>query len=273
MNEKKEGYTGSDHTFVVLAYGDSPYLSDCLNSLMTQTAHSNIIISTSTPSEFLNQIAESNKVQIFVHENKNSIASDWNYAYSITETRFVTLAHQDDVYDENYTKTFLEYADKYPFFSIMFSDYREIRCFENIKICPLSLNLIIKKILLFPFSLKRKLDRPFWKKVLLSFGDPICCPSVMYNKSYIGSLSFSSEFDCNMDWDAWLYLANENGSFVYINSILLYHRIHNSSQTIKSITSNLRNLEDQKIFMRIWNNWVGKLLAFIYRYSARSNKV
>jgi len=34
----------NDHTFVICAYGDSPYLEDCINSLLSQTVKSNIIL-------------------------------------------------------------------------------------------------------------------------------------------------------------------------------------------------------------------------------------
>jgi len=41
------------HSFAVMAYKDSPYLSDCLDSLKDQTVKSEIYITTSTPSLIL----------------------------------------------------------------------------------------------------------------------------------------------------------------------------------------------------------------------------
>ena len=48
----------NDHTFVICAYGDSPFLEDCINSLLSQTVKSNIILYTSTPSVFIESICQ-----------------------------------------------------------------------------------------------------------------------------------------------------------------------------------------------------------------------
>lgn len=46
------------HTFAVCAYGQSPYLRECLDSLREQSYQdSDVYISTSTPSEWLSGIA------------------------------------------------------------------------------------------------------------------------------------------------------------------------------------------------------------------------
>ena len=44
------------HTFVVLAYKESTYLEDCINSVLNQSVKTNVVIATSTPNEFINQI-------------------------------------------------------------------------------------------------------------------------------------------------------------------------------------------------------------------------
>ena len=46
------------HTFVICAYKESPYIEECIESLMTQTLKSNIIMVTSTPSQFLTELSE-----------------------------------------------------------------------------------------------------------------------------------------------------------------------------------------------------------------------
>ena len=42
-------YSENNHTFVVCAYKESPYLGECIESLLQQTKKSRILISTSTP--------------------------------------------------------------------------------------------------------------------------------------------------------------------------------------------------------------------------------
>ena len=46
------------HTFAVCAYKQSPYLRECLESLRKQTVRSSIVLATSTPSAFLQELAD-----------------------------------------------------------------------------------------------------------------------------------------------------------------------------------------------------------------------
>ena len=50
MIEKKEKKL---HTFAICAYGDSPYLEECMASLACQRQKSEIICCTSTPSPYI----------------------------------------------------------------------------------------------------------------------------------------------------------------------------------------------------------------------------
>lgn len=48
----------TNHTFAICAYGESEYLEECISSLLNQTVKTNILISTSTPSEYICKMAE-----------------------------------------------------------------------------------------------------------------------------------------------------------------------------------------------------------------------
>src|SRR6187431_3208020 len=115
-----------NHSFVVMAYKDSPYLSECLNSLKGQTIESNIYISTSTPSTYINDIANQFGVEVFITETGQGIAHDWNFSLQLGKTKYITLAHQDDIYLSDYTDTCLRSAERYNDTLICFTDYAEI---------------------------------------------------------------------------------------------------------------------------------------------------
>ena len=51
-------YTGKDVTIVICAYKECQYLESCIRSLKRQTIKTNIMISTSTPNEFISQLAK-----------------------------------------------------------------------------------------------------------------------------------------------------------------------------------------------------------------------
>ena len=94
-----------EHTFVVCAYGESPYLEKCIDSLENQTVKSRILIATSTPGPYIEKIAAAHHLEIRVNTGEKGIAGDWNFAYSCANTSYVTLAHQDDIYRKNTEKS------------------------------------------------------------------------------------------------------------------------------------------------------------------------
>lgn len=51
-------YTGKNHTFAICAYKESPFLEECIQSLLGQTIPSTIIIVTSTDNAYIQNMAE-----------------------------------------------------------------------------------------------------------------------------------------------------------------------------------------------------------------------
>lgn len=260
-----------DHTFVVLAYGDSPYLPECLNSLTDQTIESNIYIATSTPSPYIINNAGKYNIEVFITEAGRGIAHDWNFGLRQAKTKYVTLTHQDDIYLPNYASDLLATAERFKDSLICFSNYSElvngIRRKSN-------LLLQVKRLTLFLFMpFKKNIKRKFWKKLLLSLGNPIPCPTVMYNLDVLDNFRFSNEFSINLDWDAWYRMAKMHGRFVYLPCAMLSHRIHPDSETTLGLKNNLRQIEDIKMFRCFWPSFIAKILSHIYALSYKSNDI
>ena len=87
----------TNHTFAICAYKESPYLEECITSLMEQTVKSEIFIATSTPNKYIDDIAAKYNLKVYVNDGESGITQDWNFAYSKVQTDYVTIAHQDDV--------------------------------------------------------------------------------------------------------------------------------------------------------------------------------
>ena len=258
-----------NHSFVVMAYKDSPYLSECLNSLKDQTIESNIYISTSTPSTYINDIANKFGVEVFITDAGQGIAHDWNFSLQQGKTKYITLAHQDDIYLPSYTESCLRSAERYKDTLICFTDYAEI---ADGKDRSGTLLLKVKNSILWccmPF--KKNLKSNFWKKKLISLGSPIAAPSVMYNIEKLFGFRFSNEFKVNMDWDAWYRMSEMEGRFVYIRKMLMKHRIHIDSATTKGLEANFRQNEDSRMFNRLWPEFIASWLARLYSKSYLSN--
>ena len=258
-----------NHSFAVTAYKDSPYLSECLDSLKKQTVESVIYITTSTPSDYISELAKKYAVEIYITEPGQGIAHDWNFSLQQAKTKYVTLAHQDDLYMPEYAASSFNAAEKFTDTLLSFTGYTEI---VNGKDRSNTLLLRIKRFMLWFFIPYRKnIHSRIRKKLLLSAGCPIPAPSVMYNKDILVDFRFSNEFSINMDWQAWYRIAEMKGRFVYIKKRLLKHRIHPDSATSLGLKSNLRQKEDLIMFKKFWPGFIAKLMAKFYARSYKSN--
>jgi len=257
------------HTFAIPAYKESPYLEECVLSLKKQTVKSHILIFTSTPSEFIENISRQYNVPLVVNNIEPCIALDWSFAYNNIETEFVTLAHQDDFYMPTYTESCLKTADSSKPI-IIFTNY--IEEFEG-KFRESNLLLLVKRLMLMPFFIfKVSLRSSFMKKLLLSFGNPISCPTVMYNKKRIGKFDFNSALSMNLDWEANFRFAEMAGDFVYVNKKLIMRRIHKDSETTNALQTQKRHYEDQLLFEKVWPAYVVKILLKSYSIGYKSNE-
>lgn len=268
-HNKKTSMKTSQHTFVILAYGESPYLETCMQSLLTQTMQSDILISTSTPSNFIDALAQKYSLSVMINPNRESIAADWSYAYHAAQTPYVTLAHQDDCYFSEYTAQCLTMAQLYPDNLILFTRYRELVG----KTYRRSALITIKQALLWPFLVTTALHSSRFKKMCISFGNPIPCPSVMYHKEAVGEFEFSKEWQFNLDWEAWLRLAERVGCFVYVKKPLMAHRLHEDSETSRLIRNRKRAEEELYMLQQLWKSPWATMLAKVYHLGAKLNRI
>lgn len=256
-----------NHTFVVCAYKESPYLEACVKSLINQTVRSNIIMVTSTENDYIKKIAQSNNISLYIHD-QGGIGKDWNFGLDQVNTQYVTLAHQDDIYDRDYTEKILEKMMDSEDALIAFCDYREIR---NNEIKESNVNLKIKRVLLSPLKVNNRFK--FFKRSTIAFGNAICCPAVTYNMKNLNGFRFEENWKTNLDWDAWERISLMNGKFIYIPEELMLHRIHEESETSNTIENNIRGKEDLIMLKRFWPNLLAKIIYKVYCKSEKSNQV
>jgi len=255
----------NNHTFVICAYGESRYLEDCVLSIVKQSVKDNIIIATSTINDHILKIGKKYNLEVLTH-NGGSIGKDWNFGYESANSKYVTLAHQDDVYQEKYLEKMLIALDENKDTLISFSNYEEIR---NNSIVSNNNNLKIKELLLSPLRIANK--NKLIRRRVLSVGNPICCPTVTYNKSLLENFRFPMEFSTNLDWAAWEKLSQYNGRFLYLPEPLMYHRIHAESETSNTIGNNKRAEEDLLMLKKFWPSNVAQFIFYFYKKSEKAN--
>lgn len=263
-------FTANDHTFAICAYKESQYLEECILSVKGQNIRSHLFIATSTPNDYIKQMAQKHQIPLYIREGKSDIADDWNFAYRQAKTKLVTITHQDDVYCENYLEDVLQAVNTAVNPLIAFGDYGEIRG-ENIVTDNHLLN--IKKVMLCPLKCPRLWSSRFIRRRILSFGSAICCPSVTFVKEALPKNPFSSGYHGSLDWQAWERISRMKGSFVYCHTLLMLHRIHEESATTQIIANSDRTKEDFEMYCKFWPKWMAKFLMKLYAKSQDSNQI
>ena len=261
-------WSGKDHNWMVCAYGESEYLEECLQSLIGQRVKSRIRICTSTPNSHILGIAEKYGIEVLVNHGETGISGDWNFALESGKSGLVTLAHQDDLYEESYTEEMLTRMNKAKEPILYFTNYGEIRKGEKVTENQL---LKMKRVMLTPVRMAP--GRKWGKRMSLRFGNSICCPSITYRMSAMAGRRFGGQFKSNLDWEMTESLSRESGEFVYCPTVQMYHRIHEESTTSELLEQNLRRLEDFEMFQKFWPKGIAKVVSRAYASGEKSNKL
>lgn len=269
INLLNKKYDYNIHTFVVLAYKESPFLEECIKSVLNQSVKSNVVIATTTKNKYIDGIAKKYNLDVIIGKH-TSIGGDFDFALSCGKTKLVTIAHQDDIYDYEYTKEVIENYYMYDNSLIIFSDYFEIR--DDNKVYS-NKNLRIKRLLLSSLFVKSLSGIKLFKRNALRFGCSICCPSVTFVKDKLPKQVFECDMKSDVDWFAWEKLSRLNGKFIFINKKLMGHRIDESTTTTDIINQGIRTKEDLYMFKKFWPEFLAKIINKFYRKSENSNNV
>jgi glycosyltransferase involved in cell wall biosynthesis len=260
-----------DHTFAIPVYRTAANLAALIDSLRAQTgSHSEILLASSTPSAELDAFAKQHDLPLHINPQHLGIAADWNFALGAAQTEFVTLAHQDDLFAPAYVRQLAVALRRHPGALLAFCDYSE---HSPLGARPSNINLRIKRMLRRrAFGVRECIAEPRDKVRLLSLGNPICCPSVMFNRTTQVDFHFPSGFQTNLDWMAWLDLARRPGGFVYVRERLVSKGIHAGSETTQTIANRAREREDRALFDVLWPRPVAAALATLYKFGYRANR-
>jgi len=250
------------HAMVVMAYGDSPFLGDCLASLRDQTVPGLIVVTTSTPSPFIDDTAGHFGAPVIVNPVQAGIAADFNFALVATSAHRVTLAHQDDVYFPRFAERSLALLKETEDAVACFTGYDEIDDRGAAKVSRISL-------------VKHLLDRlalggetvvgPRRLRVYLSLGNALPCSSVTFDRERLPDFRFSDAYQSNLDWDAWLRLADAGRAFVRAPEALVGRRHNPLTATSRLIREGVRQREDLAMFRRLWPGPLAEGIAWMYR--------
>ena len=68
-------------------------------------------------------------------------------------------------------------------------------------------------------------------------------------------------------------ISMKSGSFVYVNDVIMLHRIHDGSETSIILKDNARKREDYAMFKKFWPDPIARMLVKFYSSSEKSNEL
>lgn len=251
------------HEFIVLAYGRSSHLAECLESLSRQTTPTPVTISTSTPNDHIEALASRYGAKLSTHQG-HGIGPDWNAALGLASARYVTLAHQDDRYARSFAADTLAALDSHPHAAFSFCDFHEIdsRGERTVTMAHRVKDLLVAVA----FAGRTEIATRLRRQLLFGFGNPVICAGVTFNRANTSAFRFREDLRTNLDWAAWLELSRHH-RVVRLQGKLLERRVHASSETASCLEDGARLREDLALFQMQWPGPVARLIAHAYRYS------
>lgn len=256
------------HTFVICAYGQSPYLEACIRSLKAQTVETEIICATSTPSPYLEKLLGKYRIPLFVREEgEKGIGNDWNFAVEKAQGEYVTIAHQDDLYGKRYVEELISARKRWQDMTVFMTDAVLIK---DGKLTWGGGVEAVKKILRLPWRAAGLCHLPAVKALGLIFGNPVMCPSCSYRKSQLPKPPFSTDYDFTLDWECMRAMARKQGRFVCVEKPLLYYRIHDGAATRACMENHRREKEEREMFEKIWPGWLSGLIMKGYGLAGKN---
>ncbi|MCR1928782.1 glycosyltransferase [Enterococcus gallinarum] len=259
------------HTFIICAYKESPFLEKCIQSCINQISVkkqvSQIGLYTSTPNEYIINLAEKYSIPLYTKEG-GSIGRDWNNALSFVQTKYATIVHQDDIYLKNYGEEILKTFELNKTATIVFTDYEEID--GDGKVRKRSVNLKIKT---FGLKMMDLIQIKWYQRRIYAFGNFICCPAVSYNLDLLKTFKFNENMRMAVDWDAWERIMKFEGKICFIPLKEMQHRIHAGSETTATTVDKTRELEEFEMYQRYWGKGIANILMKFYVHNQKSNQL
>ncbi len=255
-----------EHAFVVMAHGDSPFLAGALASARAQSLASPVLVTTSTPTPFIENAAKAAGAPLLINPEGGGIAADWNFALRASDARYVTLAHQDDVYYPAFLARSLALLQGDPAACLAFTGYVEIG--DN-DARVRSRTSLVKHTLERAILGATPAPGPGRLRAFLAFGNPLPCSSVTFDRQCLGDFAFSGDFRSNLDWDAWLRLLDAGAVFVRTPERLVGRRHNRLTATSALTREGVRRREDLIMFRRLWPRPAAELIALAYKVGYR----
>lgn len=237
---------------MVPIYNGKRFLERTLRSLLEQTAPADKIIciddcSTDGSRSVIADLANP-AITLIENETRLGLARNWNRALELAaDYDFLTIAHQDDLYEPDYLRLVTDALQSHP--SAFIAHTRALVIDEEDE--PLRLASARYKEKFWP-SGQGIVERPPEEELaILVRGDYIFCPSVTFRSAALEAIGqFDERFEFVPDWDFWLRGLLAGFTIVGVKQTLIRYRSHQGSATAAAELTFRRYQEEYAIVQR-----------------------
>lgn len=220
-------------TIFIPFYRGEKFIVECLNSVYSQkTLHSyNVVLLASTDFEHLQCILEEfiyRGLKIVDTSSSVGIGSNWNNLFSLVDTPYFSILHQDDILLNTYVQDMIDFFSYLPStvqlihcsaYSIDNSNKCRIRYFEQFR------KKISPKVISF--------SRGLFSLILFQ---PINCPTCVYRSSLKDTVGiFNTQLSDGLDFDYQLRVVLNRFDIAFCDAFLYAYRRHNSNASLQNI--------------------------------------
>ncbi|MBW3565827.1 MAG: glycosyltransferase [Acidobacteria bacterium] len=226
-------------------YNGERFLDRTLRSLLEQSVPPDEIIclddGSTDRSTSIVTLLDDPSIRLIRNPRRLGLAGNWNRALELAEDfDFLTIAHQDDIYERDYLEKVTGALSTHP--SAFIAHTKATVIDEADRVVTLSATRYKDKFWPHEPLVERGVDEELR---LLIRGDYIFCPSVTFRTSALTTIgTFDERFEFVPDWDFWLRGLFEGFTIVGVNERLIRYRSHPQSAT-KLAEKTLRRYQEE----------------------------
>lgn len=217
-------------TVFLLTHNREMYLREAIDSILRQRYDNFLLLildnmSTDNTEQLVAEYADRDKRVFYVKRKSNKFFDNSTYAFSMCETKYIVLFHDDDIVKENYLSELLEIMENNE---------------EYCAISPASETIDENSVVTGVYQSKsgdvEYFDSNYFRSHFAKSGPTMIYPAVMYRTEFYKDykLFLQPKAGPALDQLVWFQTERYNGKMFFYNKVLFQYRNHSTQYSEKN---------------------------------------
>ena len=240
-------------TFAIPCYNAGPHLETLLRSLAAQSCcdFALLLVDDASDDDSLVRAeswaktqaqATSPLLRVVRNERRLGIGGNWNRCIELSESEFVCLAHQDDVYGPRYLERMLAALDEDP--DAMAAHCRVTAIDAAGRAADSDVERYKQRFWAAPPRSAKEQFRSLFE------GNFVNCPTILWRRESLNGAPFSTHMRYALDWAFVLERTGEGARIVHVDEELVSYRRHDGAASRAAVKSYDRYREEHEVLAR-----------------------